>query len=98
MYTSSILPLAKQDIRDAAKWYNLQKPGLGKIFIKHVRQKIGFIKKHPYAVAIRYDDVRTAIVDLFPYMIHFTIEDDKKRIVISAVLSTHRDPDLWKKR
>jgi plasmid stabilization system protein ParE len=51
MYKSTILPLAKQDIKDAAKWYNDRKPGLGKRFTQHVRQKVKFIRQNPKAVA-----------------------------------------------
>jgi len=98
MYKSIILPLAKQDIKEAAKWYNERQPGLGKRFTQHVRQKVKFIRQNPKAVAIRYDDTRTAVLDVFPYMIHFTIDEENKLVIISAVLSTHRDPDMWKER
>lgn len=98
MYKPVILPLAKQDIRDAAKWYNKRQPGLGKRFIQHVRQSVQFIRRNPKAVAVRYDETRTTVLGIFPYMIHFTIDDDKKLLIISAVLSTHRDPDAWKER
>ena len=98
MYKSIILPLAKQDIKEAAKWYNDRKPGLGKRFTHHVRQKVKFIRKNPEAVAIRYKDTRTALLDIFTYMIHYTTDDDKKLVIVSAVLSTHRDPDMWTER
>ena len=32
MYKSLILPLARQEISDAAKWYNQKQKGLGKKF------------------------------------------------------------------
>lgn len=98
MYKVVILPLAKQDIKEAAKWYNERQPGLGKRFTQHVRQKVKFIRQNPKAVAIRYDDSRTAVLDVFPYMIHFTIDEENKLVIISAVLSTHRDPEMWKER
>lgn len=98
MYKSIILPLAKQDIKEAAKWYNERQPGLGNRFTQHVRQKVKFIRQNPKAVAISYDDTRTAILDIFPYMIHFTGDDENKLVIISAVLSTHRDPETWKER
>lgn len=98
MYTSVTLPLAKQDIKDAAKWYNERQPGLGKRFTNHVRQKVRFIRKNPKAAAIRYDDVRTAVLDTFPYMIHYTIDEANKTVIVSAVLSTHRNPGIWKER
>jgi plasmid stabilization system protein ParE len=98
MYKVLLLPLASQDIREAAHWYNEQSPGLGKRFTATVRKTVRYIRKNPTAVAIRYDDTRTALLDNFPYMVHFTIDEQKKLIVISAVLSTHRDPGIWKER
>ena len=35
MYKSIILPLAKQDIKDAAGWYNGKQKRLGKIYTKN---------------------------------------------------------------
>ncbi len=98
MYKTILLPLASQDIREAANWYNEQSPGLGKRFTAAVRKTIRFIRKNPTAVAVRYDDTRTALLDTFPYMVHFTIDEQKKLIIISAVLSTHRDSGIWKER
>jgi plasmid stabilization system protein ParE len=96
MYVPIIHPLARQDIGNAAKWYNERQAGLGKRFTQHVQQKVRFITQNPYAVAVRYDETRTAVLDVFPYMIHFSIDNDKKQLIISAVLSTHRDPETWK--
>lgn len=95
MYKSIILPLARQDIKDATKWYNERKPGLGKRFTQHVRKKVKFIRQNPKAVTIRYKDTRTALLDTFPYMIHFTIDENQKLVIVSAVLSTQRNPGLW---
>ena len=98
MYKSIILTQAKQDIKEAATWYNKKQSGLGKKFTVTIRKKVLYIRQNPKAVAIRYDDTRTAVLDTFPYMIHFSINDDKKLVVVSAVLSTHRAPKIWKKR
>lgn len=98
MYKVIILPLARKDIEEAANWYNQKHPGLGKRFIAHVREKTRFIRQNPKAVAVRYDDVRTAVLDTFPYMIHYSIDEDNKSIIISAVLSSRRDPNVWKGR
>jgi plasmid stabilization system protein ParE len=98
MYKSIILPLAKQDIREAVRWYNDRQIGLGKRFSEQLRKTVHFIRRNPRAVAVRYDNVRTAILDVFPYMVHFTVDDEKATIVISAVLSTSRSPNIWGER
>jgi len=40
MYKTIILPLAKEDILEAAKWYNKQQEGPGKRFTAEVREKV----------------------------------------------------------
>ena len=98
MYKAIILPLAKEDIQEAAKWYNKQQNGLGKRFTTEVREKVHFIRQNPKALNVRYDDVRTAVLNVFPFMIHFTIDEQNKTVIVSAVLHISRNPELWKKR
>jgi plasmid stabilization system protein ParE len=98
MYKSIILPLAKQDIREAVRWYNDKQIGLGKRFAEQLRKTVLFIRKNPRAVAVRYDNVRTAIIDVFPYMIHYSVDESSSTIIISAVLSTYRSPKIWEER
>jgi len=95
MYKAITLPLAKHII-EAAKWYNKRQNGLGRRFTLEVRKKIKFIKQYPVSIAIRYDGIRTAVLDVFPYMIHFTVDPQNKLVIIIAILSTHRDPETWK--
>lgn len=98
MYKAIILPFAKEDIRDAAIWYNEKQNGLGKRFTNEVREKVHFIRQNPKSVNIRYKEVRTLVLDVFPFMVHYTIDEDTKTIIISAVLHTSRNPVLWGKR
>lgn len=98
MYKALILPLAKEDIRDAARWYNQQSPGLGKKFTREVRSIVRYIRQNPHACNIRYNQVRTALLRVFPFMLHYTIDEDSKTVIVSAVLHTSRDPKVWEKR
>ena len=98
MYKSIILPLAKEDVREAAQWYNKQQKGLGKRFTTEVREKVHFIRQNPKASNIRYKNVRTTVLNIFPFMVHYTIDEKNKTIIVSAVLHTSRDPVLWKNR
>ena len=45
MFKAVILPLAKQDISQAASWYNSKQNGLGKRFTNEVRSKVLYIQK-----------------------------------------------------
>tara|TARA_R110000850_G_scaffold248625_1_gene373541 strand:+ start:939 stop:1232 length:294 start_codon:yes stop_codon:yes gene_type:complete len=92
-----ILPLAREDIREAAKWYNSKRAGLGKRFTSQVRTKISFIKTHPEAFAVRHGSTRTTLLKTFPFLIHYSIIEDSNVIIISAVLHTSRNPKIWKR-
>ena len=98
MYKSIILPLAKEDIREASLWYNNQSKGLGKRFLDEVREKVRYIKQNPKAYNVQYENVQTVVLKIFPFMIHYTIDQSSKIVIITAVLHTSRDPELWKKR
>jgi plasmid stabilization system protein ParE len=98
MYKTIILPLAKEDIREAAKWYNKQQTGLGKRFTAEVREKVHFIRQYPTASNVRYNSVRTALLNVFPFMIHYTVDEKDKTVIVSAILHTSRDPKLWESR
>lgn len=98
MFKVIILPLAKKEIHDAAQWYHEKQSGLGKRFTREVRSKVSFIERNPMACAKKYDNVRTAVLNTFPFLVHYTIDEIKKIIIISAVLHTSRNPHIWKNR
>lgn len=75
MYKLILLPSAKSDIREAAQWYNLQQIGLGRQFTAQVREKMQMIRQFPNAAPIRYQKVRTAVLDRFPFMIHYNVDE-----------------------
>ena len=98
MYKVLLLPLAKLDIGESAKWYENRQKGLGKKFVQEIRIKMDVIRKNPKAFAVRYKKVRTAVLNIFPYIIHYTVEEKQKTIIVSAVLHTSRNSEIWKKR
>ena len=95
-YNLIILPKAAKDIGNAAKWYNKKSLGLGNRFVFNVNKKATFIKIMPYSFAIKYGNVRTTLVDKFPYLIHYFVDEINKEVLILAVLHTSRNPDIWK--
>jgi len=98
MYKVILLPLAKEDIKNASAWYNKQQKGLGKEFSLSVRKTVKFIKENPLTFSTRYENTKTSIIERFPYMLHYSIDDDKKLIIISSVLHTSRNPVIWTNR
>lgn len=49
-------------------------------------------------VPIRYDQTRCALLDRFPFMIHFVIDSETKVLVITAVFHMSRSPEELRKR
>lgn len=98
MYKVVVLPLAKDDISKGADWYNSKQEGLGRRFIQDLRIKVQHIRNNPKTSAIRYDNVRTAVLGEFPFMIHYSIDDDNSTIIIAAVFHTSLNPNIWKSR
>ena len=93
-----IEPEALADIRDIVHWYNLAQKGLGERFRKTVIGQINSLGKNPKIYAVRYRQIRCAIVKKFPYMVHFFVNEDNKTVEVMAVFSTSRNPKIWTER
>lgn len=94
----SYFKAAKEDVREAKKWYHNQLPGLEKRFAKDMKNSIERLTANPYTHAIRYNKFRIAHADIFPYSIHFFIEENTKRIVIVGIVHDSRDTTFLKHR
>jgi hypothetical protein len=88
----------KQDIQEAKEWYRMQVKGLEKRFAQDIKKAILRLKKRPTVHAIRYKNVRIAHPDVFPYAIHFYIDEQAQTIVITAIVHNGRAPMYSQKR
>jgi hypothetical protein len=79
-------------------WYNKQKDGLEVEFAMCIEKAIEQIIKMPTAYSIRYKNIRIAHPKVFPYNIHFYIDDSIEVIVITAIVHIKRHPDFAKQR
>ncbi|MGI8636288.1 MAG: type II toxin-antitoxin system RelE/ParE family toxin [Segetibacter sp.] len=70
-------PKALADIEEARVWYNLQQRGLGKRLILDVKNVIAFIKRNPYFASVKFESIRTAACNTFPYAVHYEIDEDQ---------------------
>ncbi len=88
-------PEAQEDVKTTAQYYEAQLAGLGKRFRMEVRNQLLLVKQNPFSRAIRYGSVRFAVIDKFPYSIHYTIH--QQQITIHAIISDYRNPkEYWK--
>ncbi|HUW07001.1 MAG TPA: type II toxin-antitoxin system RelE/ParE family toxin [Williamwhitmania sp.] len=91
-----IEPKALQDIQAITDWYNERQAGVGKRFQKATVKQIDSLVNNPHGWAIRYNEIRCLPVRKFPYMVHFYINESTETVEVLAVISTSRDPEIWK--
>ncbi len=90
-----LLPPAKQELRDAARYYENCVPGLGHNFLHEVRETIHRIIQWPQAWQPLDEEIRRCRTHRFPYGIIYGIEGGE--VLIVSVMHLHRRPDSWRK-
>ncbi len=90
-----MLPAAKEDLRLAARYYEHIKKASANDSSNKSAAKPGLSGRTPMHTAADMKSVRTALVDVFPFMIHFRIEESETRILIETVLHTRMNPESW---
>jgi len=93
-FSLSYYNVVKTDIIEAKDWYKNQSAGLEKKFAIEVRNCIHKLQKSPLSYEIKYKNVRMALTAIFPYAVHFYIDDDKQQIVIIAIIHQNRNPAI----
>jgi len=85
--------LAKQELEDAARYYEMEFAGLGSRFKKEIRKAALRIAEYPHAWAVERGEVRKSLLHKFPYKLLYSVEED--HILVLAVAHQHRRPDYW---
>jgi toxin ParE1/3/4 len=89
-------PDALEEYREAVRFYEAARVGLGRRFDNEVRITIKRIVQNPTQWRIFEEDVRVCSVGVFPYQILYTVEPD--HVLIVAVKHDKRHPDYWRYR
>jgi len=90
-----LLPPAKMELRDAARYYESCIPGLGHDFLREVREAVSRIIRWPNAWHPLDQEIRRCRVHRFPYAIIYAV--DRGEILVVSVMHLHRHPDSWRK-
>jgi plasmid stabilization system protein ParE len=85
--------LARQELDDAVRYYELQRPRLGARFKEEAKKAALRITDYPEAWSIERGEVRKCLLHNFPYKLLYSVEED--HIFIVAVAHLHRQPDYW---
>jgi len=91
-------PESVTDLKNAIDYYSEQKEGLDNKFKANVRKQLILLKKNPYTRSIRFDQIRFARIEKFPYAIQYSIEPVNNIVIVHAILSDHQDPDTHQRR
>jgi ParE toxin of type II toxin-antitoxin system, parDE len=89
-----ISEFAKLDIKENAFWYNSKNKNLGNEFLFEIRKTVNYIVEFPLAFPIKYDDIRVAQVDVFPYSIHYYFDEPENTIFITCVFHNSNNPEI----
>jgi len=89
-------PLAKEEIRTAANYYDDNRRGLGDRFLDAIEHGMIQIQSNPFGWRKFRGEVRCYLVQKFPYGILYITDD--AYIFIVAIMHLHRVPDYWIER
>lgn len=90
-----LLSPARQELREAARFYEDCVPGLGHDFLREVRAAIRRITQWPHAWQPLDEEIRRCRTHRFPYGLVYAVE--RGEVVIIAVMHLHRHPESWRK-
>jgi plasmid stabilization system protein ParE len=97
-YKVLLIEEARIDIKESRKYYKSIYRKLGKRFTADLNQTILKISSNPLIFGFRFEEFRTANLNIFPYQVHYIIEEDNFSVIIFAVLHAYRDPDFIESR
>lgn len=92
----TILPLARDDVAQAFKWYEEQDDGLGVHFLQEMKRAFESIRHFPETYELIHASYRRALVRRFPYAVFFEFVSDE--VLVYAVTHTSRHSRVWRKR
>ena len=90
-----VLPEAEDDIREAMRWYERRRRGLGAEFVGCIEAAVTRAAETPQAFEAWTESprYRRVVVARFPYLVFFEMRPDTVEIV--AVAHASRAPGFW---
>ena len=73
-YKLQYTPESLKELKNIIDYYESVSVGLGKRFKSNFLSAMRKVKSNPFFASVRYDDVRFAVVNRFPYAAHFRID------------------------
>ena len=93
MRTVRFLLPAELEVIEAARYYELQAPGLGNDFLDKIDAAVQDIGEHPERWPVLRLGIRRRLIHRFPYALLYRVDPDE--VVVEATMHLHRHPDYW---
>lgn len=90
------LRVAALEARDARLFYDGRRDGLGARFTEELRATLRRIQDLPLTWPEVDGPVRRALVNRFPYLVHYAVERDE--VLVVGVYHAKRRPIAWRER
>ena len=87
-----LLP-AEQEMYAAARYDELQAPGLGHDFLEKIKLALKDISASPERWPIVRDNIRRRLIHRFPFSLLYKVDTDE--IIVVAVMHQKRHPAYW---
>lgn len=93
-------PQAKDDTIEAAAWYETQRAGLGDEFIEELLAVFAALEKNPLLNCRQHPtkNIRWRYPKRFPYRVIYEVIEDKRLVIIAAVIHAVRNDRIWRSR
>jgi plasmid stabilization system protein ParE len=93
-------PEAEDDIRQAARWYESQREGLGEEFVEEVFIVFDSLAENPLLHCRRHPtkNIRWRYPNRFPYRIVYEVATTERLVVIGGVIHAARHDRAWRSR
>lgn len=87
---------AERELSEAIDFYDLESPGLGRVFLAEVERGLTQVEAYPEAAQPLRADVRRHLLHKFPYALLYSLRPHEIRIL--AVAHLRRRPFYWENR
>jgi hypothetical protein len=91
-----MIPLARREMFQAARWYDRQGVDLGNRLLDDIRQSLLAIREFAFAFPSVDGTYRRKLLDTFPYALIYRVDGEVVTIVAFANLK--RRPGYWRRR
>lgn len=88
-------PEVADDLQQARDWYNEKVHGLGEEFLDEFWKKMNSVGQSPESFSLFENDIRSARLARFPYLIHYRYQSQNEKLVVLAVMFGGRDVSAW---